>query len=656
MSLFKRLKRGITAIQLLFIIAILIVTAGVLVPGESAMQDYGYNGAQESGKQSIKDSTDIGEVDGNIPGSISITTPIPTAILAPIPTPKPEADSELDNDPTHTPNLTPIPPATAMATPTVPPTSSPTISATSTPVATSIPTSIPTSTATPTLSPTPDPTATPILSPTPAPTSTPTPYPTPTPVLTPTPAPTSTPTPYPTPTPTPTSTPTATPTPSPTSAPTATAVPDVYYVAPNGSNSNPGTEARPWQTIQKAADTLVADETVYLRQGTYYEHVVVANSGSQGKFITFQNYPGETVFIDGDKARPSYWSGLFNMTNRGYIRIIGLKFVNSSYVGILAYNCDNIYIQDCEVSYSEDGGIVFEEGSNASVSNCDVHHNNDEGLSAGHEAISFINIDTFEVEYCQVHHNEEEGIDAKYGSTNGNIHHNDVYENNGPNIYIDAANNINIYNNRIHDTSGLYGPKSGIMLSVEASYNFNHDYLYDINLYNNLIYNNHYGISFWTENAAFSYANYHDIYIVNNVIYNNTKGYGGGFVISNGVPEMFNNNLVIRNNIFWENSVYTWSRTINGDSAILNKLNIDHNLFKTGEASATFGSDYTITSDVKWVDKANHDFHLQSDSPAIDAGSASNAPNIDFDNSSRPKDGDRDGTAIHDIGVYEPLF
>lgn len=50
-----------------------------------------------------------------------------------------------------------------------------------------------------------------------------------------------------------------------------------YYVSKNGSDSNPGTEAKPWLTIQKAADTLVAGEIVYIKQGTYNERVIVKN-------------------------------------------------------------------------------------------------------------------------------------------------------------------------------------------------------------------------------------------------------------------------------------------------------------------------------------------------------------------------------------------
>ena len=53
-----------------------------------------------------------------------------------------------------------------------------------------------------------------------------------------------------------------------------------YYVAKTGSDSNPGTEAQPWLTIQKAANTMVAGDTVYIKQGTYTEQVIPQNSGS----------------------------------------------------------------------------------------------------------------------------------------------------------------------------------------------------------------------------------------------------------------------------------------------------------------------------------------------------------------------------------------
>ena len=42
-----------------------------------------------------------------------------------------------------------------------------------------------------------------------------------------------------------------------------------YFVAPTGSDSNPGTMASPFATIQKGHNVAVAGDTVWLRAGTY---------------------------------------------------------------------------------------------------------------------------------------------------------------------------------------------------------------------------------------------------------------------------------------------------------------------------------------------------------------------------------------------------
>jgi hypothetical protein len=69
---------------------------------------------------------------------------------------------------------------------------------------------------------------------------------------------------------------------------TAVAAPGiVYYVATSGSDSSPGTLAQPWRTIQKAAATAVAGDTVTIRAGTYNEQVVPLSSGSAGSPIQY---------------------------------------------------------------------------------------------------------------------------------------------------------------------------------------------------------------------------------------------------------------------------------------------------------------------------------------------------------------------------------
>jgi hypothetical protein len=72
-----------------------------------------------------------------------------------------------------------------------------------------------------------------------------------------------------------------------------------YYVAPTGSDDNPGTLAAPFKTIQRCAQIVVAGETCVIRGGVYRETVRPAHSGRAGSPITFTAYPGERVTISG---------------------------------------------------------------------------------------------------------------------------------------------------------------------------------------------------------------------------------------------------------------------------------------------------------------------------------------------------------------------
>ena len=64
-----------------------------------------------------------------------------------------------------------------------------------------------------------------------------------------------------------------------------------YYVSNTGSDSNPGSQSQPWSTVQKAANTMVAGDTVNIAAGTYGEHVTISTSGTSGSRITY-NGPG----------------------------------------------------------------------------------------------------------------------------------------------------------------------------------------------------------------------------------------------------------------------------------------------------------------------------------------------------------------------------
>ncbi len=99
-----------------------------------------------------------------------------------------------------------------------------------------------------------------------------------------------------------------------------TTKPAVLYVAPNGSDANPGSEARPFQTIAKARDVVRAraadmsgDIVVVLRDGTHVLHETLSfdhrDSGRNGRRVIYRGAPGETPIVSGGKAITGWQPG-----------------------------------------------------------------------------------------------------------------------------------------------------------------------------------------------------------------------------------------------------------------------------------------------------------------------------------------------------------
>jgi len=147
-----------------------------------------------------------------------------------------------------------------------------------------------------------------------------------------------------------------------------------YYVDRNNSyasDSNPGTLERPWSTIQHAADTAVAGDTVYVRAGTYNEHVYVEQSGEASSYIVFSAFPGETPIIDGTGVTESQ-NGV--VVDKSYIKLVGLEVCNWDENGIWVENAPFLEISDCvvhDVSY----GVGLADGTHDFVLNrVEAHH------------------------------------------------------------------------------------------------------------------------------------------------------------------------------------------------------------------------------------------------------------------------------------------
>ena len=86
-----------------------------------------------------------------------------------------------------------------------------------------------------------------------------------------------------------------------------------FYIAVNGSDTNPGTLTQPMLTLdhalQKAQELKGKEVTIYLREGTYYFSRTVQVSGAaiQTRSLTIRNYNNEKVVFSAGKRLSLQW-------------------------------------------------------------------------------------------------------------------------------------------------------------------------------------------------------------------------------------------------------------------------------------------------------------------------------------------------------------
>lgn len=86
------------------------------------------------------------------------------------------------------------------------------------------------------------------------------------------------------------------------SSPQAAAI-NTYYLATNGSDSNPGSSSQPWATFGKAWTVLAPGDTLIVKSGRYYSSINPPISGAPGSPITIKSEVDGGAVIDGGGTR-----------------------------------------------------------------------------------------------------------------------------------------------------------------------------------------------------------------------------------------------------------------------------------------------------------------------------------------------------------------
>ncbi len=140
-----------------------------------------------------------------------------------------------------------------------------------------------------------------------------------------------------------------------------------YYVAKDGNDNNPGTEAEPWASVDRAANTMVTGDTVYVKQGTY-SGFMVSRSGTADNYISYLAYPGDTPTI----------GQIYFGDGASYNRFYGFEITNPSGGGVqMNHNNDHNIVSNCHIHHCNPGGSVGVDLSGGSdynvVEDCVIH-------------------------------------------------------------------------------------------------------------------------------------------------------------------------------------------------------------------------------------------------------------------------------------------
>ncbi|HNI43758.1 MAG TPA: right-handed parallel beta-helix repeat-containing protein [Chitinophagales bacterium] len=460
-----------------------------------------------------------------------------------------------------------------------------------------------------------------------------------------------------------------------------------FYVAPNGNDSNVGSETAPWRSFQKAATTATAGSTVYLKAGTYNEKVVMGVSGTINNYITFRNYDSDNVVLDGTAVAGTI---LLKIHNKSYIRIQGIHLTNC-----IANDCQGILIDGTshhiEIVDNKISNIHFSANPNA-VANPNTNSQPLIVYGTSSTAISDLLIAGNEIYNNRTGYSEALAIN---GNVNGFVVRNNVvhdntnigidiigHENTCPIDSLDQARNGQIRYNKVWKCSSPYAAAAGIY--VDGGKN--------LQIENNEIARCQYGIEIGCENVGKNTSN---IIVRNNILYRNAISCLalGGYDYPNGSGKVINS-LFYNNTCFQNDTANTYTGELylsySENSQILNnilyatnqkvfitkefnspQLNIDYNLYYfsantpnqaefswsgndivgfANYQNTTNNDAHAIFVNPNFVNTSLADFHLLCSSPAIDAGNNTNqAEELDMDLGIRIING------IVDIGADESV-
>lgn len=390
-----------------------------------------------------------------------------------------------------------------------------------------------------------------------------------------------------------------------------------YYVSPSGNNSNPGTSAQPWETLQYSVDQLQPGDVLHVLSGIYNEKIVIHVSGTASDRIRITGDINLPV-IDGTGLTNE--NAMISIVDQSYITIQNLELrnnimndaqgilVDGACVGIqlMSNNIHAIHFSANAADTATENTnaqpiIVFGSNPTTPISDLEILANTIYDCRLGYsEGIAVNgNVDGFKVHFNSVQDLTNIGIVAigfegtcsdslTDQARNGFITDNRVFNCRSPyaacaGIYVDGAKNIVVERNSSHENN--YGIEVGCEHPGKSAEN--------IIVRNNILYFNDYeGLAAGGYDYGGLSGKVSAVKIYNNSFFKNDSLYdGNGELLISYVED-----CDIENNIFYTNNQERAITVVDTATGLL----YDYNLYFTesGNQDELFdllGTTYTLS-------------------------------------------------------------
>lgn len=416
-----------------------------------------------------------------------------------------------------------------------------------------------------------------------------------------------------------------------------------YYVdvVDGNDSTGDGSLGDPWQTLGKAEDEATGGDVVYLREGTYPKfNVDNLQTPMRTDYLTFKAYPGEAVLVQGVNLS-KYWSQSIHTFN--------------------AY----IAFEDVEIYDATEGAsVVRMDGSQyARFTNCEIHGEigtNDPGAGS---TVYARDARYLTIENCELH---DSGEGVMCWSWNVTIKGCAIYNMGKDGVqFVNAKDclleDCDVYNINDNNPDPASWHNDGVQMWTTAS----GPQTTQVPLQNITIRRCHFwniydqGFMFHGSRNTPTWDDATGI-VVENVLLEASLSSSSaevnverteGFTIRNST---FPNGWIYINlgtSVDIRNTICKTLTVNTGASPAASSDYNDYNVITSSISGVSAGSHSAVGVGARFVDADNADFHLQPDSPAVDAGTSSDAPSADFDGSGRV-----DTTGVVNLGGGTDTF